>query len=914
MKYINTIIGFWAIVFFSSLSNLTYAQDIKSSSPAHNFLATPLKIGRYNFSTLTLQYKTPTGQWISHNKESINHPDAGFTTSDNPANAIEILSKRTGNSRYFIDKDTASKFYIVRSNTDINYFKNGQWLTIDKRVSAREKNVYEASRQPEPVGFDLANKISYIKTFSGSVYFNNWQLIGQNGDSRTVLAIADWSHVSVGDDGVKITDVFPGIDAEMIADKGSIETNFLVKKNEFKGYGQLIFTDEFKADKPGGNLIFSDKEQEENGSGVDFVVDKKALVHINNALMYVKNKPASTNETINYNITGNHLSLLINGNDLDNKLSMGTVLIDPLVISDDSIPAASIGGSMNFGNINLSCNYNLVMTTPAKVSFSSIAFQFGFNTHAPANNSMGAIAIGLGGCNTGGIGANPSDTGYFDPGYASTMGQWDSVSSLVGCLPPPSCTPQTVTFVLQFFNFAPFGPDSVCSNQYVSPHEAFQILITGYTLKMDSAVLHNGMSLPATICQTSSTTISAQGTLGVPPYTYAWDHGAGNGSSVVVSPASTTNYTVTVTDQCGNTATGSTLITVIPQVTPSITISSSDTTICSGTSVTFSAVPTNGGPGPSYQWKLNGSNVGVNSATFSDNTLHNGDQVSCVLTSNANCTSVPTAVSDTITMIVPVSIIPAVSITASANNICGDIPITFTAVPVNAGPSPSYQWKVNGINVGSNDSLYTSNSLADGDIVTCIVSVSNTGCYTAPTATSNPVVMDIKPMPAIALTASKAVIPNGDSSQLTALITGGYSSFTWVPITGLNDPSITNPIASPQVSITYQINVTDTDGCVKTDSIFIGVYDPIFIPTAFTPNGDGLNEVFRIPPTITFNLTRLAVFDRWGKMIFETSDITQGWDGTFQGTPCDVGTYVYIITGSNAKGKVFIKGCVSLFR
>jgi len=182
MRYKNTITGFWAIVFFFFSGNIIYAQGIKSS--VGKISSIPFKAGNYNFSSFTLQYKTPAREWVLHNKESVNHPDAGFITSDNPTNAIEILSKRTNNSRYFMDKDTASKFYMVKSNTDINYLKDGQWLTIDKRLSAKEKNLYEASHQPEPVGFDLANKISYIKTFSGSVYFNNWELIGENGDKQ----------------------------------------------------------------------------------------------------------------------------------------------------------------------------------------------------------------------------------------------------------------------------------------------------------------------------------------------------------------------------------------------------------------------------------------------------------------------------------------------------------------------------------------------------------------------------------------------------------------------------------------------------------------------------------------------------------------------------------------------------------
>ena len=93
-------------------------------------------------------------------------------------------------------------------------------------------------------------------------------------------------------------------------------------------------------------------------------------------------------------------------------------------------------------------------------------------------------------------------------------------------------------------------------------------------------------------------------------------------------------------------------ITGCPVVVPSVSIAASSSSICSGTSVTFTATPTNGGSGPSYQWKLNGSNVGTNSATYSNSGLANGDIVSCVMTSNASCASPTTATSNSISMTV----------------------------------------------------------------------------------------------------------------------------------------------------------------------------------------------------------------------------------------------------------------------
>src|ERR1700741_3870576 len=95
-------------------------------------------------------------------------------------------------------------------------------------------------------------------------------------------------------------------------------------------------------------------------------------------------------------------------------------------------------------------------------------------------------------------------------------------------------------------------------------------------------------------------------------------------------------------------------MTVNSSVTPavSISVSSGSNPTCTGSSVTFSASPTNGGTTPAYQWKVNGGNVGTNSTTFTSSSLISGDDVSCVLTSNSSCASTPTATSSLITLTV----------------------------------------------------------------------------------------------------------------------------------------------------------------------------------------------------------------------------------------------------------------------
>ena len=86
------------------------------------------------------------------------------------------------------------------------------------------------------------------------------------------------------------------------------------------------------------------------------------------------------------------------------------------------------------------------------------------------------------------------------------------------------------------------------------------------------------------------------------------------------------------------------------------------------------------------------------------------------------------------------------------------------------------------------------------------------------------------------------------------------------------------------------------------------------MPNSFTPNGDGKNDVFRIPPAVTLDLDEFAVFDRWGNTVFSTKDISKGWDGTWKGQPSAPGVYVYLVKGKSIKGEVLSKGTVILVR
>ncbi len=145
-------------------------------------------------------------------------------------------------------------------------------------------------------------------------------------------------------------------------------------------------------------------------------------------------------------------------------------------------------------------------------------------------------------------------------------------------------------------------------------------------------------------------------------------------------------------------------------------------------------------------------------------------------------------------------------------------------------------------------------------------------------------------------------------------------SFTWTPIAGLNNPNIPNPIGIygfETDSVRYFVTATSPYGCTGVADVLVVVYKTgpdIFVPNAFTPGGP-TNSIFRPIPVGISALQFFRVFNRWGQMVFNTSQIGQGWDGRLNGRLVDAGTFVWMVQGTTYTGKtVFHKGTMVLVR
>ncbi|MGN6648219.1 MAG: beta strand repeat-containing protein, partial [Cytophaga sp.] len=293
--------------------------------------------------------------------------------------------------------------------------------------------------------------------------------------------------------------------------------------------------------------------------------------------------------------------------------------------------------------------------------------------------------------------------------------------------------------------------------------------------------------------------------------------------------AAVVQYVITPTSTSGSCA-GTPFnydVTVNPALPVSVSIATPSTTICAGTSVTFTATPTNGGTTPTYQWYKGAVGSGTpislaTSATYTTTTAANNDSYYVMMTSNATCPTGNPATSNAVVITVTTVVTPAVTITASPGGaICAGTSVTFTATPGNGGNAPTYEWFIGTNSQGAPSTTantFTSTALVNGDQVS-VKMVSNSGCASTPNATSNVITMTVNPnvTPTVTLTADKTTICPGDQVTYTATSTnGGTPTYTWngtPTAAGTGATYTTTALTSPN-SVTVTVNSTLT--CVTS--------------------------------------------------------------------------------------------------
>lgn len=368
---------------------------------------------------------------------------------------------------------------------------------------------------------------------------------------------------------------------------------------------------------------------------------------------------------------------------------------------------------------------------------------------------------------------------------------------------------------------------------------------------------------------------------------WAWDFGDGN-TSALQNPlhnytiAGPFNVTLIVTSNTGKSDTFSQTITAIANY-PTIQASASSASVCLGDPITLTATG-----GLSYNWS-NGIQNGIqfvpnSSATY---TVIGTDANGCTGTSNVSITVINP-------LIINLNNNPPIICIGDTSTISASGALSFTW-------SPTMNTTINGIN---NFAAYPTQSTTY-----TVTGTDANGC--TGTATTLVEVVD-----KIEVVASKSNDIECGMAQIQLSATGA-SLYTWSPAATLSNPNAALTNASPNQQTTYYVTGS-TGSCQDTDSITVYFYNntegSIFIPNAFTPNGDGNNDCFGIKHNAKFKSYYFAIYNRWGERVFESDSPQYCWDGNYRTKPSEGGTYFYFLRAESNCGTIFKKGDVVLIR
>jgi gliding motility-associated-like protein len=394
----------------------------------------------------------------------------------------------------------------------------------------------------------------------------------------------------------------------------------------------------------------------------------------------------------------------------------------------------------------------------------------------------------------------------------------------------------------------------------------------------------------------STTTVALTST--TPGMSYTWTAPAGgnvnstNTQSTIASGSGGT-YSLNISNPLNGCSYTTTTTVIKNTLSPTITVSGTKTITCLAPTATLNA--TGGG---SYSWSGPGITSGGNTA---NPVVNLAGTYSVTVTSTINgCTST------TITSVIKNTLSPTITIVPNLTLTC-----LSPTVTINASGGGTYAWSGPGIISGNN----TSNPLVDQPGVYSLTVTNSNGCSTFTTTTVSQNTTMSSPM----VLSPDVVIEPGEQTNLS--VTGGGITYAWSPPTGLSCTTCTNPVASPKE--TTQYCVTSTEGiCSDTKCVNVlvefncentGDYST---PNAFSPNGDGNNDEFCLQGWKgCLSSFYVAIYNRWGNKVFESTEADFCWDGKYLGKLLDPAVFVFYIKAVTTKGdNIDKKGNITLIK
>ncbi len=452
--------------------------------------------------------------------------------------------------------------------------------------------------------------------------------------------------------------------------------------------------------------------------------------------------------------------------------------------------------------------------------------------------------------------------------------------------------------------FSDFDFTSYSQNQSVHSRVNRSSNCNNLVFKFDFNLLPNAEFSPDNVIGCAPLTVQLNNTSS-PSDSYKWDFGNGTTTTTVVSPSvvysNPGTYVVKlfVTDSiCLITDSFEVTITVTPPVQLSV---SQDEYLCLSEPVSFTA--NSNGTATGFVWS--------DSPTFS-NILGN-DSILTVTPTDNNTYYVQASNPGCVKLDSVKVFFVDLELTGQDSVCVGDIS-TYSLINPNPGISFTYSWfPVENI-VNGNGTNQIQVQLDESKYVR-FVAISSNGC-----TIEDSIFVNVGGVPNLSInaTATPNITPTGTGVQLN-VNPPGYT-YSWTPANlVLNSSNQTTPTVKLDESTLFTVFVSD-EFCVRTDTVWVQVYpfvcdDPfVFVPNAFTPNGDGENDKLFVYGSMIQGLL-FRIYDRWGELVFETTNRNEGWDGTFRGKILDPDVYDYYLQVDCIDGlQNIIKGNITLMR
>jgi gliding motility-associated-like protein len=333
-------------------------------------------------------------------------------------------------------------------------------------------------------------------------------------------------------------------------------------------------------------------------------------------------------------------------------------------------------------------------------------------------------------------------------------------------------------------------------------------------------------------------------------------------------------------------ASNSIIIKVSPSPKASVT---SNSPVCEKTSLSLSA-----SGGTTYQW-MGPNNFTASSAAVSISNaqgIHSGKYY--VLVKEGDCAARMDSV------MVTVKPAPTASAAFSQVRICEG-----ETVMLGSSGGDLYKWMpATGL---SSVSIPNPVAKPTDTIVYRVVVTNSSGCQDTAAITVN-----VIEKPRANAGPDKYII-KGKVAQLQAEVTGQNTSYSWSPDFFIDDIKALTPVVNPPQDTSYLLTAVSNDGCgSSTDMVHVYLYPDIYVPNAFSPNGDGRNDTWFIPSLRAYSEFTVSIYNRYGQLIFHTKNTMNPWDGTFNGRPQPASAYVYVVDIKG--GERILKGTLVLVR